>query len=168
MEQNVRECEECIKRIKKKLDELGYTTIMFGNNILCKSSKLSLSAFNRKKTLASTTVTSTSNCRCKYNPTVDYTKGCQFQNTCKVDFSNCPLHCVGGTGSSGSGSGNTSDDTDYYGDYDCLFRIKPSDIQNGLNLYAILIHNELCELKMLFEHNRTGEQDLINTIKFLS
>lgn len=156
MEQNVRQCEECIKRIKKKLDELGFVSIMCNNNILVKASKSSIS--NAIKNGGSSV---TSNCKCKYNASVDLTSGCNVQATCTVAKTNCPL-CNGSL----SGSTNTSNGS-YLGDYDSLFRIRPSDIQNGLTLSAIMLHGETCELKILFNHDREGEKMLIDTLIFL-
>ena len=159
MEQNVQACNESMLRIKKKLDELGIDNIDVDNGLLVKTS----SSYTGN-TGSSGNLGSNPNCKCvQNNTTIDVTKECPYKNSCNIQVTECPLHkarC--------SGSGNTYG----YGlkipsKYNCLFRIKPSDIQNGINLYAVILHDESCELKLLFAPSVQGEKDLIETLKFL-
>lgn len=158
MDQNVKECTESIKRIKRNLEELGIDYIINENDILCKLSKFSLN----KKILKLNT--SNTNCKCN-GSIIDTSKECPYKVGCNVSISECPLHihkCNCSNNSTNVSTGNYSNI-----DYDCLFRIKPSDIQNGITLYAIMLHGETCELKMLFKPNKNGEKELIDTILFL-
>lgn len=158
MEQNVKACNESILRIKKKLDELGIDNINVDNGLLVKTSSLS------SYTGSLGNLASNPNCKCvQNNITVDITKECPYKNSCNVVSTECPLHkarCSGSGNVSGNGSKLSSK-------YNCLFRIKPSDIQNGINLYAVILHDESCELKLLFSPSIQGEKDLIETLKFL-
>lgn len=162
MEQNVLKCQECIKRLKRKLDKLGYASIVSDNNILVKASKSSLAYASKNGKGIKISMLATSNCKCR-GSVIDESIGCPYKASCNVEENDCPLNnkncnCtpVGGNNSN-----------KFTGDYDCLFRIRPSDIQNGITLYAIILHGESCELKMLFDYDINGENEIIDTLQFL-
>lgn len=159
MEQNVKACLESISRIKKTLDEIGIDNIKVDNGLLV---KISQSSFNKNRLVKLTSAISIK-CSC-LGTTMDISKECPYKSTCNVPTVECPLYKCRCSSTSGSGSSSASG---INSGYDCLFRIKPSDIQNGINLYAIILHGESCELKLLFHPSKQGEQDLIDTMNFL-
>lgn len=159
MDQNVLKCQECMNRIKKKLDELGYSNIMYQNNILVKAPRLSHASKIGGGIKISQSATS--ECKCRGSIISD-TIGCPYRNTCNVDKNDCPLNNKDCNCEFPSDNNNK-----FTSGYDCLFRVRPSDIQNGITLHAIILHGETCELKMLFEPNINGENEIIKTIQFL-
>lgn len=162
MEQNALECQECMKRLKKKLDELGYANIMYhNNNMIVKASKRLLSYASKNGRGIKISMLATSNCKCR-GSVIDESVGCPYKTTCNVDKDDCPLN-----NKNCNCDPSTDNSSRFTGNYDCLFRIRPSDIQNGIAFHAFILHGETCELKMLFEHNSNGINEIIKTLEFL-
>lgn len=159
MEQNIQQCKECIKKIKKALDESGYNCIKTGDNILCKTPRRSTITTVNKVPLLMDKSSSAATCICPLNAagTIDKNNNCTCSGVCNVPQSSCPV-CSG----SSNGTGNT-----YYGSADHLYRIMPTDIYNGIFLHVILLQGEHVDLKMTFGYDKDAIQELINTINFL-
>lgn len=160
MEQKVKECTESIKRLKKRFDELGLDNIYADNGIIVKASQ---SSFNKNRIVKlPATSPASSSCKC-IGSTMDISKECPYKSNCNIPTVECPLHKCRCNINSGSGSSGTI----ISNGYDCLFRIRPSDIQNGINLYVVMLHGEICDLKLLFKIGKAGEQEIIDTLLFL-
>ena len=160
-EQNVLECKECIKKLQKKLEENGFNILVINDDILVKTP--------RKLTLTTRTATSTTICNTKYSCPYNCSgfidcgdKSCTCSGNCNVDHSKCPV-CNGSVNEgNSSNSNNTSSDNGT-----CLFRIRPTDIYNGIFLHAITLHNEECDLKMTFGYDLNAVTQIINVLNFL-
>lgn len=173
MEQNVVECKDCIRRIKKKLEDTGYNIIVINDDILCKTPKKStqvttggtLATYTSSRALSGTTCPlNTAGCIHSNG------KSCTHSGACHVDSSKCPIH--GNNNNSNSNTGNNSNSNEgtleaisSYSDF--LFRIRPTDIYNGIFLHAIILHGEHCDLKMTFSYDTDKVNDIINVINFL-
>ena len=160
MEQNKPKCLDCMEKIKKKLEDNKFDILMTSNreNILCKVSE---DWTDNTKPAVVKTVNTASSC-----PHTLSTK-CPY-STCMHPNTTCPHHNTenGTTNDSNGNNGIVSELSSIGG---CtLFRIFPNDIYSGLFLHVIILHGEVCDLKMSFEYNENGIADIINIIKFLA
>lgn len=156
MDQNKSECLRCMEQIKRRLDNLGLSTIMTSNkeNILCKST--GEESLNSTKSISTTNLAS----KCP-SMTVD---GKCPHTSCKYPNASCHIHNTGNM----SGSNDTTLLPSVLETCGCsLFRIMPTDIHSGIFLHVIKLHGEMCELKMTFDYTDTGVTELVNIIKFL-
>ena len=162
MDPNRISCEESIKKIEKKLNEYGYKIITTNHNILCKTPRTGKSVSKKlvypsDNTTAVTAVTRV--CPCNSGGSInEYNHSCTYAGSCTVTKNDCPLY---------NGSLNSETNISSYNKSDCLFRIKPSDTYNGIQLHAVILHGETCELKMLFNYNTDGIKELVDVINFL-
>lgn len=163
-QENYYKCLNALKDIKSKL-EINYSTLMVNNDILCKT--------HDKNVVATASLPRDYNS--KWNITVcpvasgtinKTTCSCTHTGTCETPKNECPV-CNGtipkptpdtnivpvGKPSSKKG--------------ECLFRIMPTDIHNGIALHAIILHGMTVDLKMIFEYTNEGVIQLVNTINFL-
>lgn len=165
MEQNKSKCIECMDKIKRKLNELGYSILMTNNkeNILCKVSDVKTNNYNTELTVVNTGASTVSpNCPYANNTSTN----CPY-SVCKYPSTQCHKH-----GSSDIGNNATDSNTEAILEAitvpRCsLFRIRPDDIYTGLFLHVVKLHGEICELKMSFEYNDSGVAELISVINFL-
>ena len=148
MEQNKAKCLDCMEKIKRRLDETGFSTFMTPDkeNVLCKVSANGLA--NTTKLVYSNTNTSNTTC-----PHVTATS-CPH-TACKYPNVKCSHH--NHINSDNNDYNNTLESTVSIGD-NSVFRIMPNDIYTGLFLHVIKLHGEICELKMSFEYNENGKQ----------
>ena len=143
---------------------------MVNDDILCKTPRKSTLTTNYEYNSSSTIGVSTSAVEgytCPMNAAGHINKhkcSCTHSGTCTVHHNNCPIQngSINNDSSSNSGSGNAA-----YSGNDCLFRIMPTDIYNGIFLHAIIIHGEHCDLKMTIEYNDKCANEIVNIINFL-
>lgn len=133
-------CLDAIKKIKDKLDNLGFDSIIVNNDILCKGLKY-------QKSSSSCPVGANSSCTCPHT-------------VCIAPHATCPNN-IKNTGNVGPLITSVSDS-------DTLFRVRPSDIYNGINLHVIKLRGEISEFKMLFNNQTEGIAQIIQVIQFLS
>ena len=157
MVQQITKCKDSIKKIKKLLDDNGYNVLHVDDNILCKTP--------RKYVLNKGIINSTS-CKLLISYGGNQSKLCGYTTcpytACSIPKEDCPL--FKGSGSN-EGSSNTSNIA--YNSDDCLFRIMPTDIYNGIFLHVIFLHGEHCDLKMTFDIDNDSLKDIVNVINFL-
>lgn len=177
MDSNKLECLKCMDNIKKRLDNLGFSTLMTGDkkNILCKYSGGDLTTGLGDKNISNVTSSNsiTATTMATTCPVSRSSAKCPYPS-CIYPSSQCHLHRPGDNTESGTESDSSKEDKDtcvvgetlevYTGS---LFRIMPNDIYSGLLLHVIKLHGETCELKMPFDYTETGVMELVNVIKFL-
>lgn len=161
MDPNRKLCEESIKKIEKRLNESGYKIITTNYNILCKTPRTGKTVSKKlvypNNNTAVTVVTKA--CPCNSEGSInEYNHSCTTSGSCTVPKNDCPLM---------NGTLNSGTNINSYNKSDCLFRIKPSDTYNGIQLHAVILHGETCELKMLFNYNSDGIKELVDVINFL-
>ena len=174
MDQNKQKCIECMEKIKKRLDNLGFATIMTTNreNILCKySSSDSINMNNETNNsnnnnanavaVINSCPVARSSAKCPYPKCIYPSATCHLHSTDKED-NNDSNNSSNDTNTNFVGLGETIDK--YAGS---LFRIMPNDIHTGLLLHAIKLHGETCELKMSFDYDDNGVLEIVNIIRFL-
>lgn len=157
-EQNVMECKECIKKLKKKLEDNGFNILCVNDDILIKTP--------RRSVLSRTNSLTTSSCKirekCPHNAAgaIDTTnKTCTCSGNCNIEQSKCPVY----NGSLNNGNSSNSNNSNSV----CLFRIRPTDIYNGIFLHAITLYNEECDLKMTFGYDSVAINQIISVLNFL-
>lgn len=151
-EQDKLQCKECIKKLKKKLEENGFNILKVNDDILIKTSRRSV--LNRSVSVATRAHS------CPVNAAGSITNGsCTCSGNCTIESKNCPV--CNGTANSGN---NTSDSNN---NSVCLFRIRPTDIYNGIFLHAITLYNEECDLKMTFGYDTEAINQIMAVLNFL-
>lgn len=174
LEQNVKECIETIKKIKKKLEQNNVQYIIVKNDILCKftngSKILNVNLINKSS------ISNNSNikyCRLKDNTTTAKNncttyQDCPYNSNCYVSPSDCPLYGNNSnTGNPGSGETEDSGNTNNYVSGDYLFRIRPSDTYNGIVVHGIMIKGEHSDFKMLFDYGDNAPQEIYDVLRFI-
>lgn len=153
----------CMDKIAKKLDNLELQYIMTSDreNILCKT--YSSVSFNDNAVNGGTTNTPSTSTTCPHS-----SSGTCPHPVCKYPKAQCQYHMA-------KQMGNTYGVTEEVDASitlstklpECLFRITPTDIYNGIFLHVIKLHGEKCDLKMTFSYGDNGASELVNIIKFL-
>ena len=162
MVQQITKCKDSIKKIKKLLDDNGYNVLHVDDNILCKTPRKSI--LNRGVTNLSTT--NATSCKLLISCGGNQSKLCGYNTCpytgCSIPKKDCPLFNGFGGNEGSSDTPNTAYNSD-----DCLFRIMPTDIYNGIFLHVIFLHGEHCDLKMTFDIDSDSLKDIVNVINFL-
>ena len=149
-EQNVMECKECIKKLKKKLEDNGFNILCVNDDILIKTP--------RRSTLNTAAVATKYSCPVNSAGSIMY-GSCTCSGNCTIESKNCPV-CNGTANSGNSNFINASNGNS-------LFRIRPTDIYNGIFLHAITLYSEECDLKMTFGYDSVAVTQIINVLNFL-
>lgn len=172
MEQKVFECKDCIRRIKRKLEDNGYNILKVDDNILCKTPKVLTQNNTEVITYASSRTVTGTTCPVNMNGCIHPNKtSCTYTGNCTVDSSKCPIHGNNNNNNSdnsGSSSNTGNNTSGINNNSECLFRIMPTDIYNGVFLHAIILRGEHCDLKMTFIYDEDNTvKDVIDVINFL-
>lgn len=158
-EQDLQRCISCMDKIKKGLDNFGFSTIMTNDktNILCKVSGYGNNDANtvsvKNTAVATTCPHSASATKCPYT-------ACMYPN------SSCHLHSTN-NGTDGSTDSSENSGILVEGYAGSLFRIMVNDLKSGLFLHVIKLHGETSDLKMSFGYSNQDVIEIINVIKFL-
>lgn len=165
MNQNKMKCIQAMDKIKRNLDNFGFSNIMTNDkmNILCKVPG-DYSSNNKVSGATSISTSIVTTCPHSLKET-----GCPY-TVCKYPNSTCHFHSNTGNDSSADNSDSSVSEgllevSGIY--YSSLFRIFPTDIHDGLFLHVIKLHGETCDLKMTFSYEDTAIVEIINIIKFL-
>ena len=167
--QDKQKCIDCLKNIKKLLINNGYKVFEIDDeNILCRTPKNALSRTQVTSSNYNTSLVSISGIICPANSqgVIDKdTKTCTC-SSCSIHQSNCPLGDICNGSNNSSSDNNTSNNTSG-NNSDNLFRVKVSDNYFGINVHAIILRGEMCELKMSFDFNKESVQHVVDVIEFL-
>lgn len=165
--QDKQKCIDSIKNIKKQLVLNGYNVFAIDEeNILCKTPKRVNTVSNNTITGSTTTaVAVTGNC-CPYNPSGSIKNNvCTCNGNCNVSPSDCPIFNGNGSSNNNSSSDTNSGTTDSTAIN--LFRIKTGDTYFGINVHAVILRGETCELKLSFGYERDEVQHIVDAINYL-
>lgn len=168
MELNVMKCQDFMDKIKKSLQDSGYNILKVNNNVLCKTPRTSVNKYKYSNgtnlpCLTDATSSSARKYQCPKNTSgcIDESfTNCTCSGACNIVPGDCPLH-------NGSSNNNSNTNLGSYGKSDCLFRIMPTDIYNGIFLHAIFLHGEHTDLKMTFGYEHEDIMKIVETINFL-
>ena len=170
-EQNVCECKECIKKLKKKLEENGFNILVVNDDILIKTpKKLSVKLLSYNSDSATAVGLPKQKCPVNGGGYIDHTNcTCTYMgNNCGVDKHNCPI-CNGTINNSGNSSNSSNNNTDTSNSNSIsLFRIRPTDIYNGIFLHAVTLYGEECDLKMTFGYDLKAINQILSVLNFLA
>lgn len=170
MDQNKMKCIQCMDKIKRNLDKLGYSNIMTSDkmNILCKVNPDDLDKNNSNIKGSTSSSFGIPTCQHANTGKCPYT-------VCKYPNATCNYHHHNNIGNNGDSTteGNPNSDSlsgllevsNTY--HESLFRLMPNDIDTGIFLHAIKLHGETCDLKMTFGYDDIDITEIIRVIKFL-
>ena len=163
-EANVCECRECIKKLKKKLEENGFNILKVNEDILIKTPKRRVSLDNQADICTAIAANYHKKCPVGHGSIDVMNNTCTYVGSdgCGVDRHNCPI-CNGMNSGNSSNSNNTSSDNNSIS----VFRIRPTDIYNGIFLHAVTLYGDEFDLKMTFGYDTTAINQIISVLNFL-
>lgn len=170
-EQDKLQCQECIKKLKKKLEENGFNILKVNDDILIKTPKrtVMINSMNYNNYNNDTTAIAVATNRCPVNSNgcINVSNNtCTYPGTdCGVDKHNCPI--CNGSLNNGNGDSSNTDSNSSNNNSVCLFRIRPTDIYNGIFLHAVTLYGDECDLKMTFGYDTTAVNQIISVLNFL-
>ena len=164
MNSNKAKCIEVLNTLKTRLSN-NYDVIMTDEDLLCKTGKIIKPIINTNtNNNLNTAYPTVKICPIDNKAIIDWgTCNCNCHSTCNsANTTNCPLNKVNKQPTSIHPVPNKLNKSN-----ECLFRLRPTDINNGIAMHVIILHGEVCELKMTFEAGEKGAVQIVEVINFL-